>query len=86
MLGKTVLLCTNDKGAARRLAGHLRGAGNEVMIAAAAAAACDLVNARATWVDEPAFRDGNLVWGRVVPDIPAFCRELVAAIEAGQPS
>jgi protease I len=45
----------------------------------------DLVNAGATWVDEPAFRDGNLVWGRVVPDIPDFCRELVAAIEAGQP-
>jgi hypothetical protein len=21
-----------------------------------------------------------LVWGRVVPDIPAFCRELVAAL------
>ena len=41
----------------------------------------DLVNAGATWVDEPAFRDGNLVWGRVVADIPAFCRELVAAIE-----
>ena len=33
----------------------------------------DLVNAGATWVDEPAFRDGNLVWGRVVEDIPAFC-------------
>ncbi len=40
----------------------------------------DLVNAGATWVDEPAFRDGNLVWGRVVADIPAFCRELVAAL------
>jgi protease I len=40
----------------------------------------DLVNAGAEWVDEAAFRDGNLVWGRVVPDIPAFCRELVAAI------
>ncbi len=37
----------------------------------------DLVNAGATWVDEPAFRDGNQVWGRVVEDIPAFCRELV---------
>ena len=37
----------------------------------------DLVNAGATWVDEPAFRDGNQVWGRVVADIPAFCRELV---------
>ena len=41
----------------------------------------DLVNAGATWADEAAFRDGNLVWGRVVPDIPAFCRELVAALE-----
>jgi protease I len=40
----------------------------------------DLVNAGATWVDEPAFRDGNLIWGRVVADIPAFCRELVAAL------
>jgi protease I len=40
----------------------------------------DLENAGATWVDEPAFRDGNLVWGRVVEDIPAFCRELVTAI------
>ena len=40
----------------------------------------DLVNAGATWVDEPAFRDGNIVWGRVVEDIPAFCRELVKAI------
>lgn len=37
----------------------------------------DLINAGATWVDEPAFRDGNQVWGRVVADIPAFCRELV---------
>ena len=37
----------------------------------------DLVNAGATWVDEPAFRAGNQVWGRVVADIPDFCRELV---------
>jgi protease I len=42
----------------------------------------DLVNAGATWVDEPAFRDGNLVWGRVVEDIPAWCRVLVDAIES----
>ena len=40
----------------------------------------DLVNAGATWVDEPAFREGNLVWGRVVADIPDFCRELVSAL------
>jgi len=40
----------------------------------------DMIHAGATWVDEPAFRDGNLVWGRVVEDIPDFCRELVAAL------
>jgi protease I len=43
----------------------------------------DLENAGATWVDEPAFREGNLVWGRVVEDIPDFCRELVAALVGG---
>ncbi|MEX2283363.1 MAG: type 1 glutamine amidotransferase domain-containing protein [Gemmatimonadota bacterium] len=40
----------------------------------------DLENAGATWVDAPAFRDRNIVWGRVVEDIPAFCRELVDAL------
>jgi len=40
----------------------------------------DLVNAGAVWTDEAAFRQGNHVWGRVVADIPAFCRELVAAL------
>lgn len=40
----------------------------------------DLINAGATWLDEPAFRDGNIVWGRVVEDIPAFNRELVKAL------
>jgi protease I len=40
----------------------------------------DLVNAGAEWVDAPAFRDGKLVWGRVVADIPDFERELVAAL------
>jgi protease I len=44
----------------------------------------DLVNAGATWVDIPAFRDGNQVWGRVVADIPAFCRELCLALEEHQ--
>jgi protease I len=39
----------------------------------------DLINAGAIWKDEPAFRSGNLVWGRVVPDIPDYCRELVSA-------
>lgn len=40
----------------------------------------DMQNAGATWVDEPAFRDHNLVWGRVVADIPDYCRELVKAL------
>ena len=44
----------------------------------------DLVNAGATWVDEAAFRDGNLVWGRIVADIPAFCRELVGSLIAAK--
>ncbi|MDY6846120.1 MAG: type 1 glutamine amidotransferase domain-containing protein, partial [Chloroflexota bacterium] len=41
----------------------------------------DILNAGATWRDEPAFRSGNIVWGRVVPDIPYFCRELIKALE-----
>jgi protease I len=40
----------------------------------------DLVNAGASWADAPAFREGHLVWGRVVADIPDFCREMVAAL------
>ena len=40
----------------------------------------DMENAGAIWVDEPAFREGNLVWGRVVADIPDYCRELVKAL------
>lgn len=40
----------------------------------------DLQNAGAIWKSEPAFRSGNLVWGRVVADIPDYCRELVAAL------
>lgn len=40
----------------------------------------DIVNAGGIWVDEPAFREGNLIWGRVVADIPDFCRELVQAL------
>ena len=40
----------------------------------------DMVNAGAIWVDEPAFREGNLVWGRVVADIPDYCRELIKAL------
>lgn len=42
----------------------------------------DLINAGATWVDEAAFVDGPIVWGRVVADIPAFCRLLVERLGA----
>ena len=40
----------------------------------------DMQNAGAIWVDKPAFREGNLVWGRVVADIPDYCRELIEAL------
>jgi len=40
----------------------------------------DITNAGGIWVDAAAFREKNLVWGRVVNDIPDFCRELVAAL------
>jgi protease I len=40
----------------------------------------DLINAGATWRDESAFRSGCIVWGRVVADIPNYCRELMLAL------
>ena len=40
----------------------------------------DLINAGAVWRDRPAFSDGNLVWGRVVKDIPYYCREILYAL------
>ena len=40
----------------------------------------DITNAGGIWVNEAAFREGHMVWGRVVEDIPDFCRELVAAL------
>ena len=40
----------------------------------------DLENAGMKWLDKAAFREGNLVWGRVVADIPAINKELVAAL------
>ncbi len=43
----------------------------------------DLINAGAVWADDPAFREGNQVWGRVVADIPDFNRELVKALVEG---
>jgi protease I len=40
----------------------------------------DLINAGAFWRDESALRSGNLIWGRVVADIPAYCALLVSAL------
>jgi protease I len=40
----------------------------------------DIENAGGIWVDIPALRDGNLVWGRGVDDLPSFCRELIEAL------
>ncbi|MGM0368959.1 MAG: type 1 glutamine amidotransferase domain-containing protein [Bacillota bacterium] len=41
----------------------------------------DLVNAGAKWVDQAAVKDGNLVWGRVVKDIPDYCRLLINTLQ-----
>ena len=40
----------------------------------------DITNAGGIWQDKAAFREGHFVWGRVVEDIPDFCRELVTAL------
>ncbi len=40
----------------------------------------DMVNAGATWVDEEVVTDGNLISSRTPPDLPAFCRALIAAM------
>ena|ERR1700737_3020142 len=42
----------------------------------------DLINAGGIFVDVPALSDRNLVWGRVVEDIPDFCREMIRALES----
>jgi protease I len=40
----------------------------------------DVANAGATWVDQEVVVDGNLITSRKPDDIPAFCREIVAAL------
>jgi protease I len=42
----------------------------------------DVVNAGATWLDEPVVVDGNLISSRTPADLPAFCRALIAALAA----
>ncbi len=41
----------------------------------------DLINAGARYVDQEVVVDGNLITSRKPDDLPAFCRELVKALE-----
>lgn len=40
----------------------------------------DLVNAGATWLDEPVVVDKNLISSRTPADLPQFCKALIAAL------
>ncbi len=40
----------------------------------------DVEHAGATWVDEPVVRDWNIITSRVPDDLPAFTREIIAAL------
>ena len=41
----------------------------------------DVVNAGATYLDQEVVRDGNLITSRTPDDLPAFCREIIAAMK-----
>jgi protease I len=40
----------------------------------------DVVNAGAKYVDQEVVRDGNLITSRTPDDLPAFCRQIIAAL------
>jgi len=40
----------------------------------------DVVNAGATYLDEPVVVDGNLISSRTPADLPAFCRAIIKAL------
>jgi protease I len=42
----------------------------------------DLVNAGATYADEPVVVDGNFISSRTPADLPAFCRAIIKALAA----
>lgn len=44
----------------------------------------DLENAGAEWVDREVVRDANLISSRGPQDLPAFCKEIVAALSGGR--
>ena len=41
----------------------------------------DVVNAGAKYLDQEVVRDGNLITSRTPDDLPAFCREIIAALK-----
>ena len=41
----------------------------------------DVINAGATYLDQEVVRDGNLITSRTPDDLPAFCREIIAAMK-----
>lgn len=43
----------------------------------------DMINAGALWEDSELVIDGNLITSRKPEDLPAFCRAMIDAIEAG---
>jgi protease I len=40
----------------------------------------DVINAGATYLDEPVVVDGNLISSRTPADLPAFCRAIIGAL------
>ena len=40
----------------------------------------DVANAGAKYIDQEVVRDGNLITSRTPDDLPAFCREIIAAL------
>ena len=45
-----------------------------------ASIAVDLVNAGATWVDEPVVQDGNIITARKASDLPRFNKAIINAL------
>ena len=41
----------------------------------------DVTNAGGKYVDKPVVKDGNLITSSVPDDLPAFCREIISALE-----
>lgn len=41
----------------------------------------DVVNAGARYLDQPVVRDGNIITSRYPADLPAFCKEIISALE-----